>query len=780
MAHRLRRISAVLWVVGAIAGFVVTNSPLGAGYYRAGINLLLVPAALLAVLAVWYVPWHRFDRDAFVVTSIAGLALVPLLVAWSGGPTSPFTTYYTFIVVFAALFYRPRLAAGVIAAAIVARCAPAWLGGQPAGAGTSLRTLLSDGAVYVALAYVARAMSGEMARLYGEGVRRLTERQGLTRQLDRVEQRYRSLFEQHPDGVYALDRDGTILAANATLSAMVRYPEGALLGLPALDLVAPAHIEHAAAGFALALAGTSHSDEIALRRADGDVVDVHVATIPMVIDGRVSGVYGIAKDITARKALERRLAHQAFHDPLTGLPNRALFLDRLGQALARTARASGAVAVLCLDLDRFKLVNDSMGHAAGDALLIATARGLVDCVRPGDTVARLGGDEFIVLLEGIDAVAEATEVADRMVQMSLAARTVGGREMVVSASVGIALSVREGDEPDALIHRADLALYRAKALGRGTCAVYDAGMETAALGRLDLEAALRRALEQGEFELHYQPRVGLADGRIEGAEALVRWRHRERGLLGPGEFIPLAAELGLLRPLGRWVLEAACRAAAAWRAAGTPLVISVNLAAPEFQQPGLTEEIAAALRATGLPAGLLQLEITEETLMDGAEATLGTLGRIKELGVQLAIDDFGTGYSSLNYLKRFPLDWLKVDKAFVDGLGANPEDTAIVRAILSLARALDLRVTAEGVETAEQAAHLRALGCDQAQGYLFARPLPAGEFAALLADGSAARFPLPNPRGRGPNTDELRRWRAARSRPTLLPSAAAVGPVPGR
>ncbi|HEX5501921.1 MAG TPA: EAL domain-containing protein [Thermomicrobiales bacterium] len=446
------------------------------------------------------------------------------------------------------------------------------------------------------------------------------------------------------------------------------------------------------------------------------------------------------------------MQHQAFHDPLTGLPNRALFLDRLEHALAYARRRRESVAVLFVDLDRFKVINDSLGHEAGDLLLIAVASALKGCLRPEDTAARLGGDEFTILLERVADITAAVEVAERILGALQTPLPLGGYDLVVTGSLGIALSTPERDDPVELMRQADVALYRAKASGKACYQVYDATMNARVLERLELEAELRRALEREEFVVHYQPKVALATGHLEGVEALVRWQHPERGLLPPAAFIALAEETGLIRPLGRWVLIEACRQARAWRAehpADPPLVMAVNLTAPQFQQPHLAADIATILAETGLPPHLLQLEITESVLMDDAAATLATLGALKRLGVQLAIDDFGTGYSSLSYLKRFPVDWLKVDRRFVAGLGTDAEDTAIVRAVVNLAAALRLAVTAEGVETADQVARLQALGCTLAQGFYFARPLPAAALGALLAGGRDCSPLAGSPAARG-------------------------------
>ena len=456
-------------------------------------------------------------------------------------------------------------------------------------------------------------------------------------------------------------------------------------------------------------------------------------------------VYLTARALGRAEAAARALEHQATHDALTGLPNRALLQERLGRALADAASAQGddAVAVLFLDLDRFKVVNDSLGHAAGDDLLVAVAGRLAGCVRGGDTVARLGGDEFAILLAGLGAGGEATRTAGRIIRALEAPFRLGGRDVVTATSIGIAVG-GTGHVAADLLRDADVALYRAKARGRGRYAVFDTAMNARALERLELEADLRRALRRGEFEVYYQPKVDLGTGRLAGLEALVRWRHPVRGVVGPGVFIPLAEETGLIQPLGQWVLEEACRQARRWGEAaggGAAVVVSVNLSARQFAQPTLVEDVARALEAAGADPHQVQLEITEGVAMGNAEATVEILRRLKELGVGLAIDDFGTGYSSLAYLKRFPVDALKIDRAFVTGLRRETADSSIVGAVVGLGRALRLAVVAEGVETAEEAAQLCELGCALGQGYHFARPLPRAQVDALLLSEGPLRAP---------------------------------------
>jgi diguanylate cyclase (GGDEF)-like protein len=429
-----------------------------------------------------------------------------------------------------------------------------------------------------------------------------------------------------------------------------------------------------------------------------------------------------------------QLARQAFRDPLTSLPNRALFMDRLSHALTRTERRGEHLAVLFLDLDRFKVVNDSMGHGVGDQLLIGVSQRLAACLRPEDTIARLGGDEFAILLEDVKDHKAPTSVADRLTAELQQPFLVEGREVVITVSIGIAISTARRMTPEDILRDADLAMYHAKGKGKARYEIFDKSMNAPAQERMDLELDLRNAVARGEFVLHYQPIVELPSGRITEVEALVRWKHPQRGLLFPGDFVGLSEETGLIVPLGRWVLHEACRQTRQWQLASpaTKLAISVNLSARQLQQPGLVEEIGAVLRETRLDAGSLRLEITETVVMHDAPTTLAKLEALKALGVQLAIDDFGTGYSSLGYLKRFPVDTLKIDRSFVKGIGGDAEDSAIVRAVITVAKSLNLSVTAEGIETAEQLEHLRSLGCDHGQGYFFAKPLTSDRVPALL------------------------------------------------
>jgi diguanylate cyclase (GGDEF)-like protein len=421
---------------------------------------------------------------------------------------------------------------------------------------------------------------------------------------------------------------------------------------------------------------------------------------------------------------------QATHDPLTGLPNRSLVLDRLDQALSRSARTGGRVTVLFADLDRFKVVNDSFGHSVGDGVLLCVAERLRDAVRPHDTVGRLAGDEFVIVCENLTD-SGALDVAERVASAVAEPMVLGGRGTVITASIGIA-HAQPGAAAEDMLRDSDVAMYGAKERGRSRIELFDAEMRRRMIDRLELERSLRSAIANRELCLHYQPIVNFDGWEVTAAEALLRWDHPERGAISPSEFIPLAEESGLILPLGRFVLGEACRQLAEWRAAGRDqLRVTVNLSARQFADPGLIDIVAESLAQAGLPADALWLEITESVLMEEVEATAETLYALKRLGVHLAVDDFGTGYSSLSYLKRFPVDLLKIDRSFVDGLGTDPEDGAIVLAIVSLARALRLGVVAEGVEHFHQLEALHRLECDGVQGFLLARPGPADRLPML-------------------------------------------------
>ncbi|MDQ6816479.1 MAG: EAL domain-containing protein, partial [Actinomycetota bacterium] len=445
----------------------------------------------------------------------------------------------------------------------------------------------------------------------------------------------------------------------------------------------------------------------------------------------------VLADALERHAIEDGIRHRALHDPLSGLPNRVLFLDRLEHALARVGRRAGMAAVLFLDLDHFKLVNDSLGHHVGDELLTATAPRLRQAVRSTDTVARFGGDEFGILLEDITGEHDAIEMAERIASTFTRPFVLAGNEHFVTASVGIAIA-RGGELAQELIRDADSAMYRAKERGRARYELFDEIMRGRAIARLRVENDLRRALERGELRLDYQPVVSLRDHSIVSVEALVRWEHPERGVIAPGEFIPVAEENGMIEQIGRWVLDRACRQAARWcslRPDSAPIGVSVNLSAVQVGKRDLADTVATVLRATGLDPGCLSLEITETVMLRDVEPLADVLRALKAIGVGLALDDFGTAYSSLGYLTHLPLDALKIDRSFVDGLGTERRDTAITEAIIAMSRALSLNVIAEGVETQLQVDELVRLGCQLAQGFHFSRPVPAREITSMLREG---------------------------------------------
>ncbi|MBI5920237.1 MAG: EAL domain-containing protein [Betaproteobacteria bacterium] len=444
--------------------------------------------------------------------------------------------------------------------------------------------------------------------------------------------------------------------------------------------------------------------------------------------GRFAGTSGTLDDITEQKHAEERIHFLAYHDALTRLPNRMLAQDRFEQAMALADRAHTKVALIFLDLDNFKTINDSLGHLTGDELLKEVTRRLTECVRDTDTISRLGGDEFLVILPALhDADAIAPVIVNLLARM-VEGFEIGEQELNTSASIGIALYPDDGTDFDALLKKSDMAMYRAKDAGRNTYRFFDDQMNVEAVEHLRMRNGLRKALERDEFVLHYQPQINIANGTLTGAEALIRWNHPEMGIVAPARFIPIAEDSGLIVPIGEWVLYEACRQAAAWGKAGIQgLVIAVNLSAVQFRRGDIEQSVIRALEASSLDPTLLELELTESILITDSENVLATVQRLKRLGVKLSIDDFGTGYSSLSYLKRFQVDKLKIDQSFVRDLVTDAEDAAIVRAIIQMADSFGLKTIAEGVETEHILRLLREFGCDEAQGYYFARPMPAGE-----------------------------------------------------
>jgi diguanylate cyclase (GGDEF)-like protein/PAS domain S-box-containing protein len=550
-----------------------------------------------------------------------------------------------------------------------------------------------------------------------------------------TDERFEQLVRNASDMITVIDADLRIRYQTPAVERVLGYTPDELTGTALLEIVHPDdHAVIAAQVLAYRAEGRVATVNCRLRRKDGGYLDAETLTAP--VDTDPPRYVLTSRDVTERLRLQRQLRHQAFHDALTGLANRELFNDRVRHALARRGLADAPLAVLFLDVDDFKTVNDSLGHQVGDQFLVTVADRLRECLRPSDTAARIGGDEFAVLLEDVSGIEEASGITERILTALQRPFPVAGREVLTHASAGIAtVDLDRVPRAEDLLRDAEAAMYSAKTTRRGGYAIFTPQMHHALLHKLELTGQLRAAIAGDQLRVYYQPVVALADGRIVGVEALVRWQHPTRGLVSPAEFIPLAEESGLIVGLGAFVLEQSCRDLAAWKRAGIATRVGVNLSLRQLQEDSCVAEIAAALSRTGTPPADLTLEITESFLADEGEQTIERLRELKALGVQLAIDDFGTGYSSLSRLRQFPIDALKIPKPFVDGLMHGPDHSAVARTITELAGTLGLDVVAEGIEHREQWVALRRISCGYGQGFLFARPAPAGEVAPLLEHG---------------------------------------------
>lgn len=550
------------------------------------------------------------------------------------------------------------------------------------------------------------------------------------------------LFESSGEAIIITDASNKIVSVNQAFTAMTGYVYQEIAGRNPRLLRSRRHNGAFYREMWQQIRQTGGwQGEIWNRKKNGQDIPLWVVTSAIPDDcGQVTNYVSVASDMSQRKAAEERIEFLAYYDALTGLPNRTLLRDRLQQAIAHARRYGTNVALMFLDLDRFKNINDSLGHSTGDLLLQEVAGRLKAVVRQADTVARMGGDEFMIVLSHCSGRTEAASVAERIQQDVSRPYTIQGKELTIEASIGISIYPTDGVDIDYLMSSADVAMYQSKRGGQGVYQFYSADVSAETSLRLQIENELRRALDQGELFLHFQPQVLAATGEIIGAEALVRWQHPEKGLISPADFIPIAEESGLIVPIGEWVLKEACRWNARWQRISPerPIPVAVNVSAVQFRQQGFKDMVLRVLASSGLSPQYLELELTESAFVNDAGGPAGSLAGLKDMGVRLSIDDFGTGYSSLIYLKRFPLDRLKICQLFVRDLNDDADDAAIVTAIIQMGKSLGLRVVAEGVETPEQLAFLREHGCDEIQGYLFARPMPPEEVAEKLKEKSLA------------------------------------------
>jgi diguanylate cyclase (GGDEF)-like protein/PAS domain S-box-containing protein len=575
------------------------------------------------------------------------------------------------------------------------------------------------------------------------------ENRSILQQMEQSEKWHRFLVNSSPDFIYTLDCEGHFSFVNDRVESLLGFTPSELVGQHFSSLIHPEDISRAQYVFNERRTGKRatrytelrlRSKECRPRNLDSKAVTVELNAIGMYEESdnkfasRYLGTYGVAKDLSERKKAEETIYYQAYHDLLTGLPNRVLYKDHLNLAIAQARRNGEKFAVMCLDLDHFKLVNDTLGHVFGDELLLAVGSRLRACLREGDTLARMGGDEFSLLLPKLVGSDTVIGIADKVIAALSRPFNIGNRELFSTVSIGVSIFPEDGETGDSLIKHADIALYHAKTCGRDNCQLFHEGMSAPLSNRLSLENDLRHALERNQFVAYYQPQVNLRSGQVVGFECLIRWLHPVRGLISPVDFIPLAEETGLITQLGDWMLNTACHQLKTWKEHGLPPVrLAINISPRQIEQTQFVERIHAALNQHGLHSSLLEVEITENLIMKDVEHTVEKLKQLSAGGIKIAIDDFGTGYSSLTYLKKFPIHTIKIDQSFIADIERDG-DTSIVTAIIAMAKGLKLNLIAEGVETENQLAFLRSMECDEMQGYLFSEPLSAQAATELLAE----------------------------------------------